>query len=1297
MPLPQLQLLGGLRLALNGDVRLPTKKAEALLAYLAVAGGEPQRRDKLATLFWGDRGEEQARHSLSQTVYSIRKAFAAVDLTPLVAEGETLAFDGSEIDVDIDRFERSVDDGTPESLRAAATLYRGDLLDGLSLREADFEDWLAAERHRLRELALAALGRLLAHETTAGATAAAIQVAGRMLSIDPAQENVHRDLMRLYARQGRWAAALTQYDVCARQLRRELDADPTAETRELRDEIAQRRTSQPAETGPTSVEEATATAARPLEDAEPERKNLTVLFADIKGSTELVDGLDPELALQRLDPALQTMIDAVNRFEGTVSHTRGDGIMALFGAPVAHEDHAVRACYAALAMQEAVNALSGGELAIRVGLHSGEVVVRPLGGGAGARYDAVGPVVHLASRVEESMESGRIGLTMATLERAEGFIEAEALGAMRLRGVREPVDLFELRGSTSARSRWEARAARGLTPFVGRQAELEKMNRALERASRGQGEVVALIGEPGMGKTRMAHEFVRAAENAGWAVLETGGAAHNRDATYLPVSDMLRSWVEVTESDSQADIVRKVQSRVSSLGIEMLSVLPPLFALLDLPVDDAEWQALGAPQRRRRTLDALIALLARLSQQQPLILVVEDLHWIDSETQGFLDALVDGIAAVPMLLLVTYRPEYAHDWASRSYFRLIRADPLEDDTAAELLRHLLGDSPDLAHARRFLFERTGGTPLFLEETVRALIETGVITGARGAFLPAKPLDQFEIPTSVQEVLAARIDRLAPDAKNLLQVASVIGKDVPLALLQPIANLDDEALHTALGQLQAAEFLQQTRLIPEPEYTFKHALTQEVAYASVLRERRRSLHTRTVDTIEARYADRLDEHVERLAHHALTAEDWTKAVTYCRDAGNKALRRAALRAAVVDFERALDALHHLPETDESIAQDIDLRFELRNALFVLGDHATTTEHLWRAEELARRIGDDDRIGWSLLHLGATYWRQGDYGDAETVILQARDIAEQVGDTELGYLAAYRLGQTYYGMGDFNAAATWLKRAIADMQTNHAERKFALGGLPFVFSCSVLISSIAELGNFDEIEAYETLGLTTAEDAQDHYSLYVLTRGLGHAYARQGRFDLAAKHLERATEIGDLYELYTLAPVILSALGYVYVVAGRQDEGFALLNRSIDPAVWERSVHYARPYFWFAEAALVAGRHDDAAEMTRRGLELAEAQQEREGEIWALRLQGDLVAETDPEQAERHYLAAIAGAATQGLRPHLAHGQLSLGELYATIGRHDEAVAALRATAALYQDLGMTYWLPRTESALNKLTG
>lgn len=596
---------------------------------------------------------------------------------------------------------------------------------------------------------------------------------------------------------------------------------------------------------------------------EGERKQVTVLFADIKGSTELVADLDPEQVSKRLDPAVKMMMDAVHAHEGTVNKVQGDGIMALLGAPLALEDHAVRACYAALDMQDAIKRHTGEGLEIRVGLHSGEVVVRSISNDLSLDYDAVGATVHLAGRMEQLAKPGSILMTADTYRLTEGFVEARPMGLTDIRGLPEPIELFELMGRTAALGRWEVLSARGLTRFAGREAEMASLNRSLERAALGEGQLVALVGEAGMGKSRLAHEFIRSAAARDWAVRTTGAAPHRSSTAYFPVSGLLRSLFEVEDADSQADIAAKLRANVMALDENLRPIIPALHSVLDLPIEDPTWHELDPLARRNGILDAIKALALRRSQSVPLILVFEDLHWIDTETQAVLDSLADVLGAARLMLLVTYRPEYKHDWASKTYYSRIRIDPLTDETSDQLLHSLLGNDPGLDQMKRFLVERTAGRPLFQEETVRELVETGVITGERGNFRLTGDIGAVDIPLSVQAVLAARIDRLPPDQKDVLHVSSVVGRTIPVPLLQATMELPEDNLRQILSQLQAAEFLFETRMLPNLEYTFKHALTHDVAYGSILLERRKALHAKLVDILEQRHRARLDEHVEQL--------------------------------------------------------------------------------------------------------------------------------------------------------------------------------------------------------------------------------------------------------------------------------------------------------------------------------------------------------------------------------------------------------------------------------------------------
>jgi class 3 adenylate cyclase len=483
---------------------------------------------------------------------------------------------------------------------------------------------------------------------------------------------------------------------------------------------------------------------------EGERKQVTVLFADLKGSMELLADRDPEEARKILDPVLERMMEAVHRYEGTVNQVMGDGIMALFGAPLAHEDHAVRACYAALRMQdsvkryaEVVQRAAGVPIQIRVGLNSGEVVVRSIGSDLHMDYTAVGQTVHLAARMEQTAMAGSILLSANALRLAEGFVEVRPLGPVNVKGLYEPVEVYEVTGVGQARTRLQAATRRGLTRFVGRDAELEQLRRAQQFASTGHGQVVALVGEAGVGKSRVVHEFTHSPHLQGWLVLEGSSVSYGKMTSYLPVIDLLKGYFRIQDRDDLREIREEVTGKLLTLDRALEPTLPALLALLDVPLDDPYWQALDPGQRRQRTLDAVKRLLLRVAREQPLLIIFEDLHWIDGETQALLDGLVESLGSARLLLLVNYRSEYQHAWGSKTAYSQIRLDALPAEGTAELLEVLLGEDPGLAPLKEMLIKR--GNPFFLEETVRTLAETQMLVGERGQYLLTQPIQNIRVP------------------------------------------------------------------------------------------------------------------------------------------------------------------------------------------------------------------------------------------------------------------------------------------------------------------------------------------------------------------------------------------------------------------------------------------------------------------------------------------------------------------------------------------------------------------------
>jgi class 3 adenylate cyclase/tetratricopeptide (TPR) repeat protein len=1041
---------------------------------------------------------------------------------------------------------------------------------------------------------------------------------------------------------------------------------------------------------------------------EGERKQVTVLFADLKGNTELIRDLDPEAGQALLDTALQHMMDAVHRFEGTVNDVAGDGIMAMFGAPIAHEDHALRACYAALAMQAAlrryadeVRRTQGLEVLLRVGLNSGGVLVRTIGNDLHMDYSAVGETTVLAARMEQTAMPGTIRLSAATLRLVEGLVQVTALGPVPVKGLEEPIEVFELVGASAIRRRLQASAARGLTRFVGRQQELTTLQQTLEQADTGHGQVMALVGEAGVGKSRLVYEFVHSPYTQSWRVLESASVSYGKATPYFPVIDLLKRYCHIEDHDDTRTIRAKATGQVVTLDPALQDTLPALLSLLDALPEDNPFLQLDPPQRRQRTLDALKRVFLRESQEQALLLVFEDLHWIDSETQALLNNLVESPPTARLLLLVNYRPEYQHGWGSKTFYKQLRLDPLPPVSADELLQALLGDDASLEPLKRLLIARTEGNPFFLEESVRTLVETGVLQGEHGAYCLAQAIPAIQVPATVQAVLAARIDRLPPEEKRLLQTAAVIGTELPLPLLQAIAELPEDAVQRGLVHLQAAEFLYETRLFPEHEYTFKHALTHEVAYNSLLQERRRMLHARIVETLEKRAGDRVVEEVDRLAHHALRGEVWDKALAYCRQAGEKVMARSAHREAVRHFEQALSALAHLPETRDTREQAIDLRLALRTALLPLGDFRRILAVLHEAEALAEALDDPRRLGQVAVSLSVYFCFVGAYDQAVAAGQRALALATASGEVALHALANQYLGLAYSSQGDYRRAIDCFGRTIAALDGARSRERFGRTILPAVMARAWLAVCHAELGTFAEGFACGEEGLRVAEVVTHPASLMMASWGIGLLALHQGDLPRAIPLLERAVDICHEADLHAYSPLMTVPLGAAYTLGERIAAAVPLLTQALEQAmVMERVDLQARCHLSLGEAQMLASRLEEAHALAEQALAHTRAHKERGKEAYALRLLGDIAARCEPPdvaQAETHYHQALTLAEELGMRPLQAHSHRGLGTLYTKVGQNEEARTELSKAIEMYQSMDMTFWLLQTEAVLAQVEG
>ena len=1036
---------------------------------------------------------------------------------------------------------------------------------------------------------------------------------------------------------------------------------------------------------------------------EGERKQVTVLFADLKGSMELLADRDPEEARKILDPVLERMMEAVHRYDGTVNQVMGDGIMALFGAPLALEDHAVRACYAALRMQAQVSRYGddmqrrhGTPVQIRVGLNSGEVVVRSIGNDLHMDYSAIGQTTHLASRMEQMAKAGTVLLTDHTLQLAEGYVEVKSLGAVSIKGLPDPVTVFELSGASHVRTRLQAAAVRGLTRFVGRQREIEVLNEALSNAAQGKGQVVAIVGEPGVGKSRLFWEFTHSHHAQGWLIVEASSVSYGKATPYLPVIDLLKGYFKIADNDDARAIREKVTGKLLTLDRALEPLLSPLLGLLDQPVPDDQWQRLDPPQRRRQTLDALKRLWLREAQAQPLVLVFEDLHWIDSETQEFLNSLMDSVPAARLLLLFNYRPEYHHPWGSRTYYIQLRLDALTPESAQELLQSLLGPDPGVEPLKKVLIERTEGNPFFLEESVRTLVETHALTGDRGAYRLAKLLQDIEVPATVQAVLAARIDRLRPEDKRLLQTAAVIGKDVPFALLEAIADLPETDLRQSIARLQEAEYLYEARLFPELEYTFKHALTHDVAYVSLLQEHRRELHGRIAEAIEALYGDRLDEQVERLAHHALHAELWEKALRYLRQAAHKAATRWAFRESARNLESALEVVKRLPERTDIAEQAIAICLDLRNALLPQAGYRRMAEILPDAVALAEQIGDRRGLALALSYMAHVSIELFDVPAAIKSGHRSLEIAEEIGDPVLTVNAQNYLLGIYYTLGDYKQAIDFGLGPARASEKIVAEG-LGRGLLPLI--PWFLPQSHAEIGRFAEALSVGEMLMRRAEAAGHPFTVVGICIGLGFVHLRRGAVGQAVAFLERSIKLCRTYALDNWIPWTASCLGSAYALAGRHSEGIESAQEAVKRGEELRLTRF-QPLrvTLLANSYLLSGRYEDALAAARDALELARRYHERGPEAWALYLIAESMAQL--QRAERNeihdnYLAALNLADELGMRPLSAHCHLGMGQLHQRMGRLSEARAKFSQATELYRQMDMQFYLKQAEDGLKAI--
>jgi class 3 adenylate cyclase/tetratricopeptide (TPR) repeat protein len=1052
------------------------------------------------------------------------------------------------------------------------------------------------------------------------------------------------------------------------------------------------------------------------DNIEGERKTVTALFADIKGSTELEQDLDPEEARAIVDPALKLMIDSVQRYDGYVVQSTGDGIFAIFGAPVAHEDHPQRALYSALRMQDELRRYStklvadgGNPLEARIGASTGEVVVRPISTGKGhVEYTPIGHTANLASRMQAVAPTGSIAIGENTRKLVEGYFALKPRGPTRVKGIAEPVNVYEVTGLGPLRTRLQRAAGRGLTKFVGREREMEALRRALEQAQAGRGQIAAAVAEAGTGKSRLFFEF-KAKNQSGWMVLEAFSVSHGKASAYLPVLDLLHTYFKITSDDDARTRREKVNGRIVTLDPALEDTRPYLFALLGIVEGDDPLAQMDAQIKKRRTLDAIKRILLRESLNQPLIVMFEDLHWIDEQTQELLNLLADSIANAKILLLVNYRPQYSHHWNSKTYYTQLRLDPLGKESADEMLAALLGSSAlarsvagegkpgeqpgagegaDLAALKHLIIEKTEGNPFFMEETVQVLLDEGALV-RNGATHLTKPIGELKIPPTVQGILAARIDRLPADEKDLLQTLAVMGKEFTLGLVRavrqhphprgtaqptdaaPLALSRDRTgegqpeLERMLNDLQLSEFIYEQPAVGDVEYAFKHALTQEVAYNSVLIERRKQLHERIGTALEAAFAENLDDQLPELAHHYSRSANRAKAFEFLHRAGDQAVGRASYAEAESYFAAALEVLAAMPESPERDARELRVRSSFARSMAVTSGFGTpeVREMAARARALAEKTGNLPELvrqTWSETVYAEV---RGNYSAQAALADQLLEIAQREGSPASLALAHTQQLQSRFFREDCLGAEEHFERGSAFFDAPGFLQLEGVEGATFGFAS--LLAWVTGRADTARERIRRCLEGT-------QHNPYDVAHGQIHAallYVFLGEFEraeaLAARALSQSEERGFPEVALWSLPVLGCARGEL----GRTGEGIALLRKAV-AGITESGVRGSIVLMLtvLARVQMLDGAIADALGTIEDALKTNPEELVYQPE--AYRVRGELrLKQGDRSLAEADFREAITLAQKMGAKAWELRATTSLARLLRDTNRRDEAHAML----------------------------
>jgi class 3 adenylate cyclase/tetratricopeptide (TPR) repeat protein len=1039
---------------------------------------------------------------------------------------------------------------------------------------------------------------------------------------------------------------------------------------------------------------------------EGERKVVTILFADVCNYTSISEKLDPEEVHQMMDGCFRLLIDEIHKYEGTVDKFTGDGVMALFGAPIASEDHAQRACYAALAIQRAIAEYNekvrkqyGVDFLMRVGLNSGPVIVGAIGNDLHMDYTALGDTTNLASRMEGIAEPTTIAASANTYKTVKDFFTFQPLGEVSVKGKEAPLEAYKLTGLSQLKTRLEAAMLKELTKFVNREKEIEALKEAFEKAQSGHGQVVGIVGEAGVGKSRLLFELRRMLPEERHTYLE-GRCLHYVGAMpYLPILDILRVYFNIEEGERELSIKLKIRDKIMQLDEKLKDILPPLHEVLSLKVDNKEYINLEPSLKREKTFEAIRNLLVRESQNRTLIFAIEDAQWIDSTSQEFLSYFIDWLPNARVLLIILYRPGLLHEWGSKSYYQQIGLAQFSSRDSKKLLQRVLKDGDATPELKEVIVSKAGGNALFVEELIRALVENGSIKKTDHEYVLSRKASEVQVPDTIQGIIAARIDRLDLNLKQTLQIASVIGRDFPFRLLRNTMVMGDE-LKSYLLTLQDLEFIYEKSLFPELEYTFKHMLTQEVVYNTLLTKKRKGIHEKTGRAIEQLYSDHLEDFYEMLAHHYSRSDNYQKGYEYLKLSGDKAARKYANWEALNFYREAMNMLNLQTDTADNRKKKLGVYLAAEGPMRILAYPEDSLKMLQEAENIANEFNDKRSCAVINSSFGLYYSFRGNVIKGIEYAERCLEQVEEIEDIDLLGPVAFNIIASYTIAGRHVKIVEVAPRVLSLLEKNARESDSFGGPLNLYSALSAYYAlSLGILGDFTKAESCCQRAIRTAHDLSNPYNLATAETIYGFICLDKGDGTAALTHVQNAIKHTRECGIVALSGLNWMQLGHAYCLLGKLEEAKRYLDRAIQ--TYRKGIvamQLPQCYHCLALLHLEKGDMTNALKYVKEASALAEKNEEKlidaDSKVLLGRILGK-IGKSKYGEAEEYILRGIRELESLKAKPKCAQGYLYLGELYANSGKKEQAMESLVWAERLFKDMGMDFWLSRTHSVLEAI--